>query len=68
MRWVLSAFFFFFFWKKGADDVGVFSLRGVIVIVDSDRVLLLTLGIPAGRLGLFIRYAFSPLPLDTHLP
>ena len=56
--------FRFLFWKKGADDV--FSLRGVIVIVDLDRVLLSTLGIPAGRLGLFIRYAFSSLSLDTH--
>ena len=36
---------------KGADDVGGFSLRGVIVLVDSDRVLLLTLGILTQRLG-----------------
>ena len=46
--------------------LGFFSLRAVRVIVDSDRVLLLTLGILAGRLGPFIRYTISPLPLDIY--
>ena len=43
----------------------MFSSRGDIVIVDLDRVLLSILGIPAGRLGLFIRYAFFPHFLRT---